>query len=224
MSIGPFTFTGFDVVVLLILLISLIIAVQRGFLREVLSLVGLLLAGIITLFVWGRFRFAAQDFISPSWLADAALGVGTFVLVYIIGVFILSKIIGKLDAPSTKFLNRVLGAGFGILRGLILASLIVMVLTAKYRSGQEAEEFKQYVQNEQASLPEDFIDRMPESMRQQMESEPVPLPEYLVDSTFYPVLNSIGNVIRNLPFAKWQSYADRIKAGDIDGIREEINQ
>lgn len=224
MSIGPFTFNGFDVVVLLILLISLIIAIQRGFLREVLSLVGLLLAGIITLFVWGKFRFAAQDFISPSWLADAALGVGTFVLVYIVGVFILSKIIGKLDAPSTKFINRVLGAGFGIFRGLILASLVVMVLTAKYRSGQEAEEFRQYVEQEQSSLPDDFIKRMPESMRQQMESKAVPLPEYLVGSTFYPLLNRIGNGIRSLPIAKMQSYADRLKEGDFAGIREEINQ
>lgn len=224
MSIGPFTFNGFDVVVLLILLISLIIAIQRGFLREVLSLIGLLLASIITLFVWGKFRFAAQDFISPSWLADAALGVGTFVLVYIVGVFILSKIIGKLDAPSTKFFNRVFGAGFGIFRGLILASLIVMVLTAKYRSSQEAEEFRQYVEQEQSSLPSDFIEKMPESMRQQMESETVPLPEYLAESTFYPLLNKIGNGIRALPFAKMQSYADRIKAGDIEGIREEINK
>ena len=74
MSIGPFSFNGFDVVVLVILLISLIIALQRGFLREMLSLVALLLAGVITLFVWGRFRFQVQEIISPSWLADATLG------------------------------------------------------------------------------------------------------------------------------------------------------
>lgn len=224
MSIGSFTFNGFDVVVLLILLISLIIAVQRGFLREVLSLVSLLIAGAITLFVWGQFRYAVQDFISPSWLADTALGVGTFMLVYLVGVFVLTKIFGKLDAPSTKFLNRLLGAGFGIFRGLVLASLGVMVLTASYRASQDAAEFREYIAQNEASLPPDIIEKMPESMRQQMEAEAKPLPSYLENSTFYPLLNSIGDVIRNLPFAKWQSYADRIKDGDIDGITQEILQ
>ncbi len=224
MSIGSFTFNGFDVVVLLILLISLIIAVQRGFLREVMSLVALLLAGVITLFVWGQFRYAAQSFISPGWLADAALGAGTFALVYLIAVFILTKIFGKLDAPSTKFINRVLGAGFGILRGLILASLGVMVLTASHRASEDAQEFREYIAQNEASLPADIMEKMPESMREQMEAEPKPLPEYLEKSAFYPLLNRIGDMIRALPFAEMRSYADRIKDGDIDGISREILQ
>jgi len=224
MSIGPFSFNGFDVVVLVILLISLIIALQRGFLREVLSLVALLLAGVLTLFIWGRFRYDVQGFISPSWLADATLGVGTFLLVYLLSVFILSKIFGKLEAPPAKLLNRALGAVFGIFRGLVLASLGVMVLTAGYRSSLEAQDFKRDIVENPRAYPSDIMDRMPESMREQMNAPPEALPSYLETSTFYPLLNSIGNVIRNLPYAKWQSYADRIKDGDIDGISREITQ
>jgi len=143
MSIGQFTFNGFDVVVLLILLVSLLIAVQRGFVREIMSLLALFIAGVISLFIWGQFRYAAQDFISPSWLADVALGAGTFILVYMLFSFIL-------EAPAK------------------------------------------------------------------------PLPDYLAGSTFYPLLNSIGNVIRGLPFAEMRSYADRIKAGELEGISQEI--
>lgn len=222
MSIGSFTFNGFDVVVLLILLISLIIAVQRGFLREVLSLAALLIAGIITLFVWGQFRYAAQDFISPGWLADTALGVGTFMLVYLIGVFILTKIFGKLDAPSTKFINRLLGAGFGIFRGLVLASLGVMVLTSSHKASIEAQETRATL--EAKGLYEELKTTYPESFQEQMDNGVQPPPEYLQNSTFYPLLDSIGNVIRNLPFAKMRSYADRIKDGDIEGISQEILQ
>jgi len=93
MSIGQFTFNGFDVVVLLILLVSLLIAVQRGFVREIMSLLALFIAGVISLFIWGQFRYAAQDFISPSWLADVALGAGTFILVYMLFSFILTKLL-----------------------------------------------------------------------------------------------------------------------------------
>lgn len=224
MSIGPFSFNGFDVAVLVILLISLIIALQRGFLREMLSLVALLLAGILTLFVWGRFRYQVQDFISPSWLADATLGVGTFVVAYLLSVFILSKIFGKLEAPPAKFLNRLLGAGFGILRGLILAALGVMVLTASHRSSVEAQDFKSYIMENRDQLPPDIMERMPDSMREQMEAPPKPLPDYLENSTFYPLLNRIGDIIRNLPVGEWKSYAERIKDGDIDGISREITQ
>ena len=224
MSIGPFAFNGFDVVVLVILLISLIIALQRGFLREVLSLVALLMAGILTLFVWGQFRYQVQGFISPSWLADATLGIGTFAIVYLLAVFILSKIFGKLEAPSAKFLNRALGAVFGIFRGLILATLGVMVLTASHRASMEAQDFKRDILQNPGIYPSDIMDRMPESMRDQMEAPPKPLPDYLETSTFYPLLNRIGNAIRNLPFAEWKSYADRIKDGDIDAISREISE
>ena len=44
MSIGPWDFSGFDIVVLIILLISLLMAAQRGLAREVTSLLGLLLS------------------------------------------------------------------------------------------------------------------------------------------------------------------------------------
>ena len=222
MTIGQFTFNGFDVVVLLILLVSLLIAVQRGFVREVMSLLALFIAGIVSLFVWGQFRFAAQDFISPSWLADVALGAGTFILVYMFFSFVLSKIFAKFDEGSARLINRVLGAAFGVFRGLVLAALGVMVLTASHRASNEAQEFRQYIAENRNSLPPDIMERMPESMREQMEAPAKPLPDYLSKSTFYPLLNSIGNVIRSLPFAEMRSYADRIKDGELEGISREI--
>jgi len=222
MTIGQFTFNGFDVVVLLILLVSLLIAVQRGFVREVMSLLALFIAGIVSLFVWGQFRFAAQDFISPSWLADVALGAGTFILVYMLFSFILSKLFAKFDEGSTRLINRILGAAFGVFRGLVLAALGVMVLTASHRASNEAQDFRQYIAENRDSLPPDIMERMPESMREQMEAPAKPLPDYLSNSTFYPLLNSIGNVIRSLPFAEMRSYADRIKDGELEGISREI--
>ena len=61
-SIGPWDFNGFDVVVLIILLISMLYAASRGFLREVISIAALLVATIVTLFVWGQYRFAAVSY------------------------------------------------------------------------------------------------------------------------------------------------------------------
>lgn len=222
MSIGPWDFTGFDVVVLLILLISLIMAAQRGLARELTSLLALLIASAIALFVFGRFRFAAQDFISPSWLADGALGLGTFALAYMLMVFLLSGIVKGLKGKEVGLIDRLFGAGFGVMRGLLVAALGVMLLTSQYRASQEAQEFKEYISQNQGQVSPEILERMPRSMREQMEAPAAELPKMLQNSTFYPLLAKIGDGVRALPFTKMRSYADRVKDGDIQSIIEEI--
>ena len=222
MSIGPWDFTGFDVVVLVILLISLLMAAQRGLAREITSLMALLIASAIALFVFGRFRFATQDFISPSWLADGALGLGTFALAYMLILFLLSGLVKSLKGKDVGLIDRLFGAGFGVMRGLLVAALGVMLLTLQYRASQDAQEFKDYISKNQGEIPPEILDKMPKSMREQMEAPPAELPKLLQNSTFYPLLAKIGDGVRALPFTNMRSYADRVKDGDIQSIIEEI--
>ena len=220
-TIGPFDFNGFDVGVLVILIISLLYAASRGFVREVISILSLLVAAMVTLFVWGQFRFQMQGMIQPTWLADAVLVVGVGAISYLIMVFFLSGFGKKLAGEKSGFIDRLLGAAFGIARGLVIASLLVMVLTAQHRASQEASEFREYI--EANNIPPEVIEKMPKSMRDQMEAEPKPLPVMFEGSTFYPLLSRIGNAIRALPFAKMRSYADRIKDGEFAELAEELN-
>ena len=224
MSIGPWAFNGFDIVVLLVVFISLLMAAGRGFFREMISITALVVALIVSLFVWGRFRFAMQDFIQPPWLADGALGLGSFALTYMLVVFMLSGVTKKLRGKEVGFFDRIMGGAFGAGRGLIVAALATMVLTAQYRAGQDAQEFKDYIEANEAQLPDDFYDRMPEGMREQMEAPEVELPAMLQNSTFFPLLDRIGAFIRSLPFSQMRSMADRLKDGDLKSIVEEIEQ
>jgi len=152
MNIGPFTFTGFDVVVLLICLVSLIMAMSRGFARELISVLALIISGTIALFIFGRFRFAAQDFIQPSWLADGALGFGAFSLSFLLIVFLLSGVVKKLKGKKIGFTDRILGGIFGVARGLLIASLFVMVTTASYRDAQDKRDFQESLTAEQRAM------------------------------------------------------------------------
>jgi membrane protein required for colicin V production len=219
-TIGPWDLNGFDVVVLIVLIISMLYAASRGLLREVISIASLLIAAIVTLFVWGQFRFAAQDFISPQWLADGALLVGVFFIAYLIMVLIMSKVGKSIAGKESGFIDRILGAAFGIARGLIIAALGVLVLTAGNRAAAEAQAYKDNLITE--GIYDEVLSKMPKSMREQMESDPKPLPDMLANSTFYPLLDKIGAGLRALPFAKVKTYAERIKDGDIDGITEEL--
>jgi membrane protein required for colicin V production len=214
MSIGPYIFTGFDVVVLLICLVSLLMAASRGFARELVSLFALVFAGAIALIIFGRFRFAAQDFIQPGWLADGALGFGAFSLAFLLIVFLLSGVVKSLKGKDIGLVDRLMGAGFGVFRGLIIASLFVMVTTASYRDAQEKQAFQQSLTAEQRAA----FENAPKSVREMLEVKDVELPFFLKDSTFYPLLNKIGDGIRLLPFTRIKSIAERLKDGDIPDV------
>ena len=200
MSIGPWDFNGFDIVVLLILLISLLMAASRGLMRELTSILALVIATVAALFIYGRFRFAAQDFISPSWLADGALGLGAFFLVYMLMVFALSGVVKQLKGKDVGFLDRLLGAGFGVGRGLIVASLGTLVITQLMGSTPDTASGEDGRSAGIQKLPPDFVK----------------------DSTLYPVLGRMGDAIMSLPFAKIKDSATKLKDGDLDGAVEEI--
>lgn len=221
-SIGPYTFNGFDTAVLVLLLISGLYAFARGFLREIVSIGGLLVAAAVTLFVYGQFRFAFRGFISPNELADGLLVLGTGLISYFVAALILSKIGKTIGGEKPGLIDRLLGAGFGIARGLLIAALFVMVWSADYRASQDAQEFNEYISDNPQLYPPDVVARMPDSMREQLEAQPEELPTLFVDSTFYPLLDRIGSGIRALPFADLRSYAERIRDGDLQGIAEEI--
>jgi len=187
MSIGPWDFNGFDVVVLLVILISLLMAASRGFWRELISITALVFAGGLALFVFGRYRFAAQDFIKPSWLADGALGLGTFALGYMLIVFFLSMMTKPLRGKEVGLFDRLLGAGFGAARGLLVMALFTMVATAQYRESLAANEFKDHMIDNQGQMDPEVLEKMPKHLRDWMDEPPAELPAWLAGSTFYPL-------------------------------------
>jgi membrane protein required for colicin V production len=217
-SIGSFEFNGFDTAVLVLLFVSALFAFGRGFLREIISILALVIAVILTLIVYGQFRYGLRDMISLSELADGILIFGTFAVTYGISAFVLKKMRKTIDGDGPGFLDRLFGAGFGVARGLVIASLIVMAMTAKHRASQEAQEFRDLV--ERGEVRQQTLETLPKSMREQMEADPVELPAMLQNSTFFPLLDRIGDGIRALPFADMRSYAERIKDGDLDVLTD----
>lgn len=218
MSIGSWTFTGFDIVVLLVIFISLVMAGSRGLFRELISITALIVALVVSLFVWGRFRFALQDMVEPKQLADIILGVGTFALSYMMMVFLLSGVTKSLRGKNVKFIDRITGAGFGTLRGLIVMSLFAMYWSADYREAQAL----QRISPEQRAQ----LENMPPEIRDMINlNRDVELPALFENSTFFPLLDKIGDGIRSLPFAQFKSMAEKLKDGEnLSDVVRDINQ
>ena len=210
MEIGGIGLNGFDVVVLGVVIISTLMAAARGLARELISILALVIALIVALFVWGRFRFAAQDFIKPEWLADGALALGTFAVGYMIVIALMSGVKKSLLGKEVGLINRLLGAAFGAARGLVVMSLFVMVPTASY-----------VAEREQIAERTDELERrtdIPDDIREELLDAQTQLPDWLESSATYPILERIGDAIRALPFADIKAAANDLKEGEIPEI------
>jgi len=115
--------TALDVIVLVLVGGGLVLGIMRGFIGEVLSLLA-----------WVAAIVALKFFHTPVTQALAGVGSGAAVLAFVLVfgvVFVAGKLIARQIGTATKRsvvgpFDRVLGGGFGALKGLILATLIYL--------------------------------------------------------------------------------------------------
>lgn len=238
MSIGPWDFNYIDIVVLIVVLISLFMAMSRGFFRELMSIIALIVGASVSLFVFGRFRADAREFFKPEQLADIVLGVGTFLITYMIVIFVMG-IFSKSDKnKSLSFIDRLLGGGFGALRGLIVCSLAIMFFNGSFydgmseyqdevdkydeivKAGEEAQDILSDTNVTDARIIRDYEDRI---KRAETTTEPaVPeLPEQFANSTLFPILNKITVPLRAV-IRKAKNAGEKLYEGDPEGAIEEL--
>lgn len=122
--------TGIDLVIVIVFVVSVLIGVMRGFIREALSIVSWILA------IWLALTFCTQagDFIGQYFSIPAEgfrTGAG-FAVVFISTLFlfsIVSFLITKLLVKGAiKGTDRILGIGFGVLRAGAIVVAVILVL------------------------------------------------------------------------------------------------
>jgi membrane protein required for colicin V production len=114
----------FDLAVLAVVLLSALIALWRGFVKEVLSLAAWAGAALVALWGFTYARPYARAFIDSQLLADAVAGVALFVMSLLFFAMIahgFAALVRRSDALSA--VDRSLGFVFGIARGGLLLGL-----------------------------------------------------------------------------------------------------
>ena len=119
---------GVDIGVIVIVLISAGISLVRGFTREVLSVVSWLGAGIGTLIALPLAQNIARQHITNPMMADVATAAVVFILFLIIFSLISHFLSGLIRQSALGGIDRSLGFGFGILRGIIFLCLIEIAM------------------------------------------------------------------------------------------------
>ena len=114
-----------DVLLGLILLSSVIRGLRRGFTRQIVGLVTVVLALLLGIWFYGFPAAWFAPYLSSAALAGAAGFFLIFFATMMAGAFVSRLVHGVLKATGLSFFDHVLGAGFGVLRGVLIAVAIV---------------------------------------------------------------------------------------------------
>lgn len=109
-----------DAILIGIMLVSGLLALLRGFTREVLSIVAWAGAALAAYLAYPTFKEMVRGYIQPDYVADIALVAGIFLGVLLIISLITMRVSEWILDSGVGPLDRTLGLGFGALRGLLL--------------------------------------------------------------------------------------------------------
>lgn len=119
-----------DWILVIILVASIIPAIKRGFVRELISLASVIVALIIAALEYPRAAAWFQDLTKSREVAMAAGFLSIFVAILVAGAAIsfLARLLIK--TAGVEWFDRFLGGIFGLIRGVIIDSIVLMILMA----------------------------------------------------------------------------------------------
>ena len=112
--------TLLDILLLVVMLISGLLAMIRGFMREILSIASWGIAALVTLYSYSRVLPIAKQYVASDMVATGISVGGVFLLTLLIVSIITVRISDMVLDSRVGALDRTLGFLFGLGRGLII--------------------------------------------------------------------------------------------------------
>lgn len=115
-----------DCIMILLLFVSGMIGILRGLIREVLQLVSLSIAIFSSMFFRKHLIFLF-NFIESDFIKEAISGILIFIFMFILGSIIIYLICQTIKTQGFgKFIDKILGLQFGLIRGVLLLMISTM--------------------------------------------------------------------------------------------------
>ena len=112
--------TLLDIILLVVMLISGLLAMIRGFMREILSIAAWGIAALVTLYSYPRVLPIAKQYVNSDMVATGVSIGGVFLITLLIVSIITVRISDMILDSRVGALDRTLGFLFGLGRGLII--------------------------------------------------------------------------------------------------------
>jgi membrane protein required for colicin V production len=111
------------------MLISALLAMVRGFMREILSIAAWILAAVATLYFYSRLLPVAKQYINNDIVAGVAVVAGVFLGTLLLVTIITVRISDMILDSRVGALDRTLGFLFGLARGLVIVVVAFLFFT-----------------------------------------------------------------------------------------------
>ena len=122
----------FDIIYLIITILSLIKCSKKGFILSLLSASKWLLAYVLTLFIFPRTKPYVNNIIDNEYILDIGLGIGIFILVIFL-VLTINKAISKaINYSGLGTFDKIFGFFFGFLRSYIICICLFASINIVY--------------------------------------------------------------------------------------------
>jgi membrane protein required for colicin V production len=124
------TLNWLDIVLLAVLAFSVFRSFRRGFTREITGLAAALCALVLGMWFYGLAGSYVRPYVGSVRMANL-LGFAIVVLLILVAGSLVGMIVSRfLRTIGLSFFDRLLGAGFGLIRGLLIAITLLTAYTA----------------------------------------------------------------------------------------------
>jgi len=169
--------TAFDAIVLVLIIVSSLMALARGFMRELATL-GAFLAAITAAFFARQYLTDPLGALlpeeAPVWIPHAVIFVSAFLIIYIIVAWFgahLSRSIQGVEGIS--LLDRLAGGVFGFARGAVVLVFFVYLLNLGMDKDQIPEFISQARTYPMISAGADYLEQQAPITNKMSEAQPV---------------------------------------------------
>jgi membrane protein required for colicin V production len=121
--------TLLDIVLIVVMLISGLLAMVRGFMREILSIIAWVLAAGATLYSYAKLLPLAKQYFNSDVVATVAVVGGVFLLTLLVVSVLTVRLSDMVLDSRVGALDRTLGFLFGLARGLVIVVVAFIFFT-----------------------------------------------------------------------------------------------
>lgn len=131
-----------DIIILIILGLSSLIALSRGLIKEVLSIIGWVLGSAAVIYLLPVFTPITKEYIASGMIAGVVTSIFILILFMVIWILLTGNIVGKVRSSKLSSVDRVLGLFFGIMRAFLLVVLLNILISWMMPKDRQPETFK----------------------------------------------------------------------------------
>lgn len=169
-----------DVIILIIVGISALIALNRGLVKEVLSIIGWVLATVSIIYLLPVFEPIVEEYIVGGWMSSVITAALILIAFMLIWFFATNGLIKDIRNSKLSAADRILGLFFGIARAFLLVVLFnimigwIMPPKTQPQTLRESKYFQlagSFAKPLEAMLPEETLENIREKAKNWGEKE-----------------------------------------------------